>query len=45
MIEKVFSNTMGDFAKFIPPKELVHQLTENFLLLALSVLKQTVLVD
>jgi hypothetical protein len=45
MIEIVFSDPSSDFAKFIPPKELVHQLTENFLLLALSVLKQSVLVD
>jgi hypothetical protein len=45
MIEIVFFGPISDFAKFIPPKELVHQLTENFLLLALSVLKQTVLVD
>jgi hypothetical protein len=45
MIEIVFSDPISDFAKFIPPEELVHQLTESFLLLALNVLKQTVLVD
>jgi hypothetical protein len=29
MIEKVFSDTISDFAKFIPPKELVCKLTVN----------------
>jgi hypothetical protein len=45
MIEIVSSDPISDFAKFIPPKELIHQLTVNFLLLALSVLKMSVLVD
>jgi hypothetical protein len=45
MIEIVFSDPISDFAKFIPPKELVHQLTVNSLLLASSVLKMSVLVD
>jgi hypothetical protein len=45
MIEIVFFDPISDFAKFIPPKELVHQLTVNFLLLALSVLEMSVLVD
>jgi hypothetical protein len=39
MIEIVFSDPISDFAKFIPPKELVHQPTENFLLLALTAFK------
>jgi hypothetical protein len=45
MIEIVFSDPISDFAKFIPSKVLVHQLTVNFLLLALNVLKMSVLVD
>jgi hypothetical protein len=45
VITIVFSDPISDFAKFVPPKELVHQLTVNFLLLALSVLKMSVLVD
>jgi hypothetical protein len=45
MIGIVFFGLISDFAKLIPPKEIVHQLTENFLPLALSVLKQAVLVD
>jgi hypothetical protein len=45
MIEIVFSDPISDFAKFIPPKELVHQLTVNFLLLVLSVLKMSVCIS
>jgi hypothetical protein len=29
MIEKVFIGLISDFAKFIPPKELVHLITQN----------------
>jgi hypothetical protein len=45
MIEKVFSGTMSDFAKFIPPKELVYKLTQSYTDLQYNVRKVCVLVD